>query len=163
MKRAKKKTLLKHNSPQATPPSSTTTTPNMTGMQVMQEQLLQHTKHTGPLPAPLDFSEYEKVLPGAAERILLMTENESKHRRAVEIKQIDVLEQLDLNLININKRGQIFGFAVAILCLISALICVYLDHPTVGGTIGSTTIIGLVTVFITGRRLRKIDTQKVKD
>ena len=38
------------------------------------------TTFSGPLPPPKDFAEYEKVLPGAAERILSMPEREQEIR-----------------------------------------------------------------------------------
>ncbi|PIQ30327.1 MAG: hypothetical protein COS35_13425 [Zetaproteobacteria bacterium CG02_land_8_20_14_3_00_50_9] len=40
--------------------------------------------HSGPLPAPEDFAKYENILPGAAERILSMAENEARHRHTID-------------------------------------------------------------------------------
>jgi len=50
-------------------------------------QLVQHTQQTiyqGPLPQPEHFSAYERVLPGAADRILKMAENQAGHRQGLE-------------------------------------------------------------------------------
>jgi uncharacterized membrane protein len=38
----------------------------------------------GPLPRPEDFAAYERVLRGAADRILKMAENQATHRQAME-------------------------------------------------------------------------------
>ena len=38
--------------------------------------------HSGPLPAPQDFREYDQVLPGSAERILSMAEKEQQIRES---------------------------------------------------------------------------------
>ena len=35
---------------------------------------------TGPLPPPEQLAQYEQIIPGAADRILRMTENNSDHR-----------------------------------------------------------------------------------
>lgn len=39
---------------------------------------------SGPLPPPEVLSKYNEVHPDAAERIIAMAENESKHRRNIE-------------------------------------------------------------------------------
>ncbi|MGL4370892.1 MAG: DUF2335 domain-containing protein, partial [Spirochaetota bacterium] len=44
----------------------------------------QSVTYSGPLPLPSDFSGYEAVLPGAAERIMAMTEEQSRHRMKCE-------------------------------------------------------------------------------
>lgn len=40
------------------------------------------------LPAPEDLARYEKVVPGGAERILEMAEQQSRHRREMEDKSV---------------------------------------------------------------------------
>ena len=45
---------------------------------------MQQSSYSGPLPAPEDFAKYDSVLPGAAERILKMAEENSVHRRQME-------------------------------------------------------------------------------
>lgn len=49
-------------------------------------QLVQHTQtlHQGPIPSPEAFAAYERVLPGAADRILKMAETQSAHRQGLE-------------------------------------------------------------------------------
>src|SRR5258707_15759850 len=46
----------------------------------------QHTQtlYQGPLPQPEDFANYERVLPGAADRILKMAETQATHRQGLE-------------------------------------------------------------------------------
>jgi hypothetical protein len=50
--------------------------------------VIQHQSYSGPLPRPDDFAAYERVLPGAADRILKMAENQAGHRQALERKAI---------------------------------------------------------------------------
>lgn len=103
------------------------------------------SSYTGPLPPPKDLEEYDKIIASGAERIMAMTENQSAHRMAIEKTVIN--EELRRS-----KVGQIFGFIIAILCLLAAFILTILDHETVAGIIGSTTIVGLVTVFVIGKK-----------
>ena len=46
--------------------------------------LRQETLFQGPLPPPDSFASYEHVLPGAADRILKMAENQAGHRQTLE-------------------------------------------------------------------------------
>jgi uncharacterized membrane protein len=45
--------------------------------------------HQGPLPAPDDLLHYDKLFPGAAERIFVMAETEQHHRIAMERQAMD--------------------------------------------------------------------------
>ena len=50
-------------------------------------QVLHHRQQTlyqGPIPAVADFAGYERILPGAADRILKMAENQAGHRQTLE-------------------------------------------------------------------------------
>jgi uncharacterized membrane protein len=61
----------------------------------------------GPLPPPAMFEYYEKVLPGAAERILRLAEVQASHRRNLETSVIG-------SDIRRAGRGQILGFVLAL-------------------------------------------------
>lgn len=52
---------------------------------VMQAVQVQQTLYQGPLPAPEALERYESTLPGAANRIICMAEDEMKHRHAQEL------------------------------------------------------------------------------
>lgn len=41
-------------------------------------------QHSGPIPHPDIIKQYEEILPGAADRIISMAENQSSHRQAME-------------------------------------------------------------------------------
>jgi uncharacterized membrane protein len=50
-------------------------------------QVLHHRQETlfrGPIPPVEDFEGYERILPGAADRILKMAENQAGHRQSLE-------------------------------------------------------------------------------
>ncbi len=64
-----------------------------------------HAFFEGPLPPPALLEHFERVVPGAASRILALTEDELRHRRSIE-----------LTIVSANTRalgrGQWFGFLV---------------------------------------------------
>ena len=53
-----------------------------------------------------------------------------------------------------NRRGQIFGFLVALAAFGTASWLGYLGHETAAAIVGGGTVVALVTVFVTGRRHR---------
>jgi uncharacterized membrane protein len=100
---------------------------------------------SGPLPPPSILGDYNNVLENGAERIMKMAENQSSHRIGLEKHAIkEELRQ--------SRNGQIFGFILAILGMLIAFGLAYLGHDTVAGIFGTTTIVGLVTIFVIGKR-----------
>ena len=114
---------------------------------VNQEVTVQREEHllSGPLPAPDVLRGYDDILPGAAERIIRMAEKE----------QADIHEAGLLALRETaagNRRGQVIGGIVALAALGTAAFLGYHEHSAAAGIVGGTTVVGLVTVFVTGRR-----------
>lgn len=56
--------------------------------ELVREQVVQAAawfeSFSGPLPPPKHLAEYERILPGAAERIFRMAEDQATHRRSLE-------------------------------------------------------------------------------
>jgi len=102
--------------------------------------------HSGPLPAPWEFEYYEKILPGAAERLLSAVENEASHRHAIDHKIVD-------DIIRSGRLGQYFAFAVVILSLLSVVAIAAFKLPTVAvivpAIIAST---GMAAIFLPSRK-----------
>jgi len=106
---------------------------------------VQGVVYSGPLPTPQDFGKYDEILPGAAERILTMAENQSKHRQKIEVKIVKS------NITN-EKIGLIFGLIVALSMFSAVVLCAYLKQPIPATIIGTGGIVGLVTAFIKGSK-----------
>lgn len=51
--------------------------------------VIQEIEFSGPMPPPNILSGYEKILPGAADSILTMTETQSRHRQQMEKRMIE--------------------------------------------------------------------------
>ena len=109
---------------------------------------------SGPLPPPEILRKFDEVVPGAAERIIKMAEDQSIHRKELEKKVVD-------SDITRSKWGQILGFVIAIAGLaVSAIIVVY-GNAIAGGIIGVGTLASLVGVFMYGSKTRS-EERKVK-
>lgn len=98
----------------------------------------------GPIPPPAILEGYEKICPGAADRILKMAESVTEHVNSVERDVIDAKKKEV-------ERGQLFGFSIGALALVSSVICAYLGEGTTASIIGGTTVVGLVSVFVIGK------------
>jgi uncharacterized membrane protein len=98
----------------------------------------------GPLPPPSILAAYEQILPGAAERIIRIAEDEAVHQRSME--QFAAKQQFTEN-----RVGQVFGLSIGIFGLLISGILGYTGHDTVAGVIGGTALGSLVTVFVVGR------------
>ena len=80
--------------------------PQRTSLAVQQQSLM----YVGPLPPSNEFSGYEQTLPGAANRILAMAEQESEHRRKNEDKIVH-------HSIKKSGLGQVFAFILALVSM----------------------------------------------
>lgn len=119
--------------------------------QLEQQLLAVFTKLTfsysrrSPLPPPIELAEYDRVLPGSAERIFASSERQAAHRIAVEASTIAAQNTQ-------SGRGQHYGFSIAVLCLILSFIAIMTGHEVSGSIIGSLDLVALVTVFVIGRQ-----------
>lgn len=104
----------------------------------------------GPLPPPSILQGYDRVVPGAAERIIAMAERQSSHRQAVEGKLVEA--QIADGKIERSERklGQILGFTIGVIAIFSGAVIAVLGAEIAGGVIGGGTVAGLVSVFIYG-------------
>lgn len=112
---------------------------------------IEQKSYSGPLPAPEDFSEYEKILPGSTDRILKMAEKQVDHRISSDNKIID-------NTYRQSGRGQILGAILVVMFGVISLILGLTGHDSLAKYIGVTTVIGLAVVFV----LNKIPLQNDK-
>jgi len=126
---------------------------------VKQDEILTYqtmlTTFQGPLPHPDILKGYNEVVPNGAERIFALAEKQTEHRMSLERKVID--EEIRLSL-----RGQNFGFILGLTGLTLSALLAFLGHEVVAGIFASTTIIGLVTVFVVGKKLSLKDDDSSK-
>lgn len=109
--------------------------------------------HSGPIPPPEILQNYDQVLPGAAERILAMAENQSAHRQRLEEKYIACEARNSL-------LGIIFALLLGITGLSASGVCIYVGQGWPGATLGGATLVSLVGTFIYGTRQRRIEREQ---
>ena len=108
------------------------------------------TQFAGPLPPPSLLAEYDSIVNDGAERIFKSFEEQSAHRRSLESKVVDgnIME---------SRLGQIFAFLIAIIFGCFSLYLAIIDKEVVACVLGGTTIVGLVTAFVTGKIMQNKD------
>jgi len=104
----------------------------------------QASSYSGPLPPPEQLKQYEEVLPGSADRILRMAEEQAHHRQGLETDAVK----------GGAKRswwGLWTGFAISVIALVLSTILVLKGHNWEGVFIGGIDIVALAGVFVYGR------------
>ncbi len=108
--------------------------------------------YQGPIPTPDVLKKYNVLLPGAADRILSMAEQEAAHRHKMEERALEI-EFEDLKARARDSRwGQIFGFLIGFFTVVAGTYTVTLGYQWPGGFIGTSGVLGLVSVFVIGRK-----------
>ncbi|AGS80680.1 membrane protein, PF10097 family [Leptospira phage vB_LbrZ_5399-LE1] len=108
---------------------------------------------SGPIPHPEILKEYEKILPGAAERIFSSFENQSAHRQKLELTVVTANTHSQ-------KAGTHWSGAIVFLSITCGTYLIMNGHDAIGlsAIIGS--LGGLVLIFITGKYLQLRDLKK---
>ena len=116
-----------------------------TSVEVLREVRVRSTSWSGPLPAPADLQLFEEIVPGAADRILTLTEKQSEHRMSLERSVVsENLKQ--------SKLGLIAGFVLSAMVIFGGIFLIYLGHDWAGGILISINLVGLAGVFVYGSR-----------
>lgn len=104
----------------------------------------------GWLPPPQMLREYEEIYPGFTDELLAMTKQQETHRQHLEKVTVE----------GNNRRanqGLWIGAAVTA-CFLGVSIVLGLNHNEVAASvIGGVDIVGLVTVFVVGRREQRLE------
>lgn len=109
-----------------------------------QAELVLTSSFQGPLPPPEVFAQYEAVLPGAAERILAMTEKVATGHIDNEAKLIDAE-------IDSAKQGQAFAFLLTLIAVIASIVFFAIGKWIAGTALLSFPVVMLIRSFLTGR------------
>jgi len=99
----------------------------------------------GIIPHPKHLEEYNKIIPDGADRILKMAEKQSEHR-------IDIENRVIKSQIFQSKLGQLMAFFIANFSLVITYFLAIKEHEWVAGILASSTIMGLVSAFIYGKK-----------
>lgn len=110
---------------------------------------------SSPLPPAEVLAEYEKLQPGAVDRLITMAEKEADNRHEIQKEVIK-------NSFHIERLGQIVGLTIFLVALIFGFVLILQDKPIMGmvSVIGS--MVAVVSLFIYGRESEQhnSDTEK---
>ena len=111
---------------------------------------------SGPFPPPSVIEKYEDMVPGAADRILKMTENQTAHR--IQIEQMVIRGDSIRSYI-----GLIFGFILSMTVISGGIYLVANGHDWAGGVLIGLDLIGLAGVFVYGSRSRRAEREQMAE
>lgn len=120
----------------------------MAGQQGNSVVVHHQSEWRGPLPSPDQLRRFDDVVPGAAERIIRMAEQEGEHTREVEMR-------ITRATLATQRVGQVMAFAIAIMAMIIAYCLAMADHGAVASVLVGGTLAAIVGAFLGARRGRK--------
>jgi len=97
--------------------------------------------HSGPMPAPEDLEQYDRICPGAADRIIAMAQDNQLHRQGMERDHL----QLEYRL---QSRGQWLALAALLAMLLLVGFTFWVGQPIAASVLGGATILGVVGMFL---------------
>ena len=117
--------------------------------------IAQATRFSGPLPPPQLLQGYEDVLPGAAERILRMTEKQLDHN--IKMEEAESRDQTELvkTSTQVAKRAQLFTFVLVVLFLVLAFVAVLKGQELASVAAGIAAIGTIGYALLGGRKNEK--------
>lgn len=118
--------------------------------------------HEGPLPAPEDLQRYDALLPGAAERIICMAEDEAAHRRRLEdrtslanaeaqAEQVAALAFQTRAVFRSDTIGQSAGLVVSLACVAGAVYLALDGREWVAGALAAIPTAAVIQAFLVKR------------
>lgn len=102
-------------------------------------------RYSGPIPHPNILRQINDIVPGAAKQILDDAHGQTSHRQAMERKYLDAG-------IENSKRGQWFGFIVAMTVVLGSMGLIALGYSVWGFSLALFGLAALVGVFVYTQR-----------
>ena len=122
------------------------------GPEVVRQTTAVRYSRRAPIPDAAELEHYEKVLPGAADRIVTMAENRAAHLERIQSKSLDMTGRLADNLMRL-------GTVVVLAGLAAASYLVYEGHDVTGAV----TAIADLLIAALGAVLRRPRKEAVPD
>ena len=96
---------------------------------------------SGPLPHPEDLAKYDQIVPGAADRIIKMAENEMRHRHRNE-------DKLTNGMIWTTVLSMIFAFFIAAALAGLSFFLAYRGYYAASASVAVGSIAAVVSAFL---------------
>lgn len=123
--------------------------------------LVSQAQFTGPIPPPAILEQYDRLVPGAAERILQMAEAESRHRQVLEKqaqqanienarRELEIADYQSRAAFHSDLIGQVFGLLVSLTCIAGAIYLAAIE-PWVAGALAAIPSAAVIQAFFVKR------------
>ncbi|SRR5579884_1907862 len=109
-----------------------------------------HMSFSGPVPPPDMLRSYNEIVPGAAERIMNLFEEQVRHRHAMERFTAE-------NDARQSFLGLVLGFIIAVAGLVLSLIFALTGREISAIVTFVTDVVALTSIFVYGSRNRRIE------
>lgn len=116
--------------------------------EIKQILIKREESFSGPLPHPDHFRKYNQIVPGSANRLLKMAEDDLKHIHDMQKSQDFTNKMATLS-------GLFAGWSIAMVCLIGSGYLIMNDHDVAGAVLGAGALTSLVSVFVVGKKINK--------
>lgn len=100
--------------------------------------------HRGPLPDAETLEHYNRIIPNGGERLMKLVEDQAAHRQKQESSLVWLHQYKTI-------AGQIIAACLSIMFGVAAYKLGMAGHDVLAGTMATTTILGIITVFVLGQ------------
>jgi uncharacterized membrane protein len=132
---------------------------NVVATQPQQPSLIHHqqsfsvSSYSGPMPPPALLDEYERICPGAAQRILAIFEEQARHRMSLESRVVSGGTGRSWAGLGVAALLSLGGLAVA-------AFAVHMNQPWVAGTVATAVFGADLWAFLAGTSSTSQERQK---
>ncbi len=106
----------------------------------------------GPMPPPVYLAQYDAIIPGAADRLLSIHEENAKADREIKLKIVEAEIADRIEERRERKRGQDYGLTIGMTTIILGFVAILCGQPAAGAVFSVAGVSGLVAVFVIGRK-----------
>lgn len=108
-----------------------------------------------PLPPPNLLERYDAILPGAADRILQMSEKQQEHTHNLETTAIGIERTVIVSDARRGYFGMTAGFIISVLVILGGIFLIATGHEWAGSVLVGINLTGLAGVFVYGSKARR--------
>lgn len=119
------------------------------------EEIYREAFFRGPLPPPALLEQFDRIEPGAADRIIQMAEQEQAHRHELESRRHEHEAAIERGNQSLERRGQTFGFVLALIVLLGGLTLLVLGQSVQGFALVIGDGIALISLFLYNERQKE--------
>ncbi len=111
----------------------------------IEQIIVQRESFSGPLPHPDHFKRYNQTVPGSANRLLRMAEDDLAHIHKMKQQQASIEKIATIG-------GLLTGWSIAMVALIGSGYLILNGHDIAGAVLGTGSLASLVGIFVYGRK-----------